>query len=481
MAYNFVAADRDQLLLMPPSMAEWLPADHLAWFVLDVVAELDLSVFVAAYRPDGRGGAAYDPSVMVALLLYAYCSGERSSRVIERRCHDDVAYRVVGANQQPDHATIARFRAGHQDALGALFGQVLALCAKAGMIRPGLVAIDGTRMQANASRSANRTAEQLAREILEEAERVDAEEDERLGAARGDELPADLVGSGRRRRIRELLDDLEADAARRSYDAALARRAELEEQMGRRLGGRKPKPDAMHRRPRQTANTTDPDSRLMKAPGGYLQGYNAQAVVTVDQVIVAAEVTNEGNDDAQFVPMVSATKANLRAAGVRGRVRTVLADAGYWSKDNLHMTGIEPLISPAGHGGVDRQRRVEAKRSVVLARVEREEISRDDAALELGLGRSRIDQLMRARRQDQPPSPAVTMIEKLATPRGRRLYKKRSATIEPVFGQTKHNRGIRHFSRRGLTAVNSEWRLVAATHNILKLWRQVGPAGSPAI
>jgi transposase len=156
MAYNFVAGDREQLLLMPPSLAEWLPADHLAWFVLDVVGEVDLGAFMAAYRADGRGGAAYDPSMMVALLVYAYCVGERSSRVIERRCSEDVAFRVIAANRVPDHATVARFRATHEDALADLFGQVLRLCARAGLIRAGLVAIDGTRMEANASREANR-------------------------------------------------------------------------------------------------------------------------------------------------------------------------------------------------------------------------------------------------------------------------------------------------------------------------------------
>jgi transposase len=475
MAYNFVAADRDQLLLMPPSLAEWLPPEHLAWFVLDVVAELDLGTFVSAYRTDGRGGAAYDPSMMVGLLLYAYCVGERSSRVIERRCSEDVAFRVVAANQLPDHATIARFRVTHQDALADLFGQVLALCARAGLIRAGLVAIDGTRMEANASDRANRTAEQLAKEILEEAAEVDAQEDERLGSARGDELPPQLRGSGRRQRIRELLDELEADAAKRSYEAALARRAETEAKTGRRLGGRKPKPDAMHRRPRQRANTTDPDSRLMKAPRGYVQGYNAQAVVTEDQVIVAAQVTNENNDDGQFGPMVEATKTNLRRAGVKARVRVVLADAGYWNKDNVETPGVEALIAPAKSREIPRHVETEQRRAEVLSRVERGEITADDAATELGLGPSRIAQLLLARRRDLPPTPAVAMAAKLTTPRGRRLYKKRSASVEPVFGQTKHNRGIRRFSRRGLTAVDGEWKLVAATHNLLKLWRHPSP------
>ncbi len=477
MAYNFVAGDRDQLLLMPPSLGEWLPADHLAWFVLDVVAELDLGAFVAAYRADGRGGAAYDPSLMVGLLVYAYCVGERSSRSIERRCTEDIAFRVVAANQVPDHATVARFRAAHQDALAGLFGQVLGLCASAGLIRAGVVAIDGTRMDANASRDANRTAEQLAREILEDAANVDAEEDARLGTARGDELPAELLGSGRRARIRALLDELEADAAKRSYEAQLARRAEIEATTGRRLTGRKPKLDTQHRRPRQFANLTDPDSRLLRAPDGFLQGYNAQAVATVDHVIVAAEVTNDANDGAQFAPMVATTKTNLRHAGARTRVRAVLADAGYFSKENVATPGIEALIAP-GKRDIGRQARVDAQRGEVLERVEQGAISRTDAAVELGVGRSRIDQLLLARQRGVPPTPAVTMIAKLATPRGRRLYKKRCASIEPVFGHTKHNRGIRRFSRRGLSAVDSEWKLIAATHNLLKLWRhaQLAPA-----
>jgi transposase len=470
MSYNFVAGDREQLLLMPPSLAEWLPADHLAWFVLDVVGELDLGAFMAAYRADGRGGAAYDPSMMVALLVYAYCVGERSSRVIERRCSEDVAFRVIAANRVPDHATVARFRAAHDEALADLFGQVLRLCARAGLIRAGLVAIDGTRMEANASREANRSAEQLAKEILEDAATVDAQEDERFGEARGDELPAALSGPGRRARIRALLDELEADAVKRSYAAQLARRAEIEAATGRRLRGRQPKPDAQHRRPRRFANLTDPESRLLRAPVGFLQGYNAQAAVTVDQVIVAAEVTNDANDDAQFVPMVAATKTNLRRAGARSRVRTVVADAGYFSKDNVATPGIEALIAP-GKRDIGRQARVEAQRGAVLARVEHGTISRADAAAELGVGRSRIDQLLLARQRGLPPTPAVTMIDKLSTPRGRRLYKKRCASIEPVFGQTKHNRGIRRFARRGLTAVDSEWKLIAATHNILKLWR----------
>ena len=459
---------------MPPSLAEWLPADHLAWFVLDVVGECDLAAFRASYRPDGRGGAAYDPSMMVALLLYAYCVGERSSRVIERRCHDDVAYRVITANQFPDHATIARFRATHQVPLGELFAQVLGLCARAGLIHAGLVAIDGTRMEANASRKANRSAEELAQEILDDAAAVDADEDARFGDARGDELPPEMRGPGRRERIRQLLDELNAEAKERSYEAALARRAEIEATTGKKLHGRPPKPDADHRKSRRFANVTDPDSRLMHVPGGYLQAYNAQAAATVDQFIVAAEVTNEGSDDHQFQPMVTATIENLRRAGA-GRVRTVVADAGYWSKDNLEFAGVETLIAPGRASGISRAVREEARRAAIIDRVERGEITRAQAAIEIGVSKGRVDQLLVARRRELPPPPATVMAAKLATPRGRRLYKRRCASIEPVFAQTKHNRGIRRFSRRGLDAVTSEWKLIATTHNLVKLWRATRP------
>ncbi|MDP9259959.1 MAG: transposase, partial [Actinomycetota bacterium] len=219
MAQNFIGCDREQELLLAPSLREWLPEGHLAWFVIDAVAEMDLAAFYAAYRVDGHGRAAHDPSMMVALLLYAYAIGERSSRRIERRCLEDVATRVICANQAPDHCTIARFRQRHELAIGELFGDVLALCAEAGLVRVGVVAIDGTKVHASASQHATRDYEQIAREILEEAGRVDAEEDEQFGERRGDELPPELAtAQGRRGWLREAkhrLDDRGAGPARR--------------------------------------------------------------------------------------------------------------------------------------------------------------------------------------------------------------------------------------------------------------------------
>jgi len=475
-AHNFVMADRDQLLLMPPSVAEWLPEDHLAWFVLDVVAELDLAEFVAAYRSDGRGGAAYDPAVMVALLVYAYCVGERSSRCIQRRCVEDVAFRVLAANLAPDHATIARFRVTHQDALAGLFAQVLGLCESAGMVRPGLIAIDGTKMAANASRDANRSAEQLAKEILHEAAAVDAAEDEEHGDASGSELPEAMAPKGRRAKLRALLDELEAEAAAKSYEAHIQRRAEQEAATGRPVRGRRPKPGSATHRSRQHANSTDSDSRLLKSKGGYLQGYNAQAAATRDQVIVAASVTNGAHDATEFTPVLDETKANLLRAGSKRRIRTVVADAGYWSNDNVTTRGVEAIIAPGKARRLDEITATEQARSEVLDQLERGEITKPDAAQRLGVTRTRVNQLLRNRRLGSPETLTTAMIDKLSTTRGRRLYRQRAASIEPVFAQTKHNRGFRGFSRRGLAAVDSEWKLIAATHNLLKLWRHPATA-----
>src|SRR4051794_3210552 len=218
MPQNFLACDREQEVLLPPGFRERLPRGHLAWFVIDAVAQLDLAAFYAAYRADGHGRAAHDPAMMVALLLYCYALGERSSRRIERRCVEDVAARVICANQTPDHTTIARFRQRHETALAELFGDVLALCAEAGLVRVGVIAVDGTKLAANASPQATRDYEQIAREILEEADAVDAAEDEQLGDARGDELPAELVtAQGRRGWLREAkrrLDERRAQEAR---------------------------------------------------------------------------------------------------------------------------------------------------------------------------------------------------------------------------------------------------------------------------
>jgi transposase len=254
MSANVREVDREQLWLMPPSLADWLPEDHLAWFVLDVVAELDLTVFYANLREDGRGGASYDPAVVLAVLVYAYCVGERSSRRIERRMVDDVAFRVVGANQQPDHATLARFRARHQEAIAGLFAQVLGLCVSEGLVETGVVSIDSTKIEANASAWSNRTRAQIAEEVLAEAERMDAAEDAEFGQRRGGELPERWARRrDRRPRLAEALRQLEEQGAS-DWESYQADRAAKEKAAGRRLPGRKPGPKSKKAK-RRHANT----------------------------------------------------------------------------------------------------------------------------------------------------------------------------------------------------------------------------------
>ena len=435
MGHNFRPVDRDQQYLMPPSIRDWLPAGDLAWLVLEVVGELDLGPVYARYRADGWGAPAFDPALMTALLLYAYATGERSSRKIEARCQRDVAYRVIAANQAPDHATIARFRADHEAALGELFGQVLRVCAAAGLAAVGLVAVDGTKLAADAAEDANRAAPALDAEIaaiLAEAAATDAAEDERYGPdRRGDELPAELADPrSRLARLREARRQLaEADAQReRAHEAQLERRAAAP-----RRAGRPPEPGARHRRGWDERNTTDPDSRKMKGGRGWVQGYNGQVVVAETGLILAAELSQSANDAPQLVPLLEATRANLAAAGVARRVRTVLADAGYWSEANLaavEQPGGPRLLAPPLNG------RQPGPTSKLPSRPGRERMRR-----------------------------------RLARPGTAALYKRRGAIVEPVFGQMKEVRGVRRFRRRGFAACASEWQLICATHNLLKLWR----------
>ena len=242
MGQRFVACDREQSFLMPPDVREWLPPRHLAWFVIDAVAEMDLEAFYAAYRVDGRSRPPYDPAMMVALLLYAYARGIRSSRVIERACDEDVAFRVLAAQQRPDHATIARFVERHQEAIAGLFGEVLTLCARSGLAKVGVIAVDGTKMQANASRNENLDYEQLAREIVEEAKAVDAAEDELYGEARGDELPPEFAtAQGRRGWLREAKQRLEAERAANPQPVPLSRMLSRRRRRPRRQRARPPR------------------------------------------------------------------------------------------------------------------------------------------------------------------------------------------------------------------------------------------------
>src|SRR4051795_12373037 len=385
MAQNFIACDREQELLLPPSLCEWLPEDHLAWFVLDAVGAMDLRAFFAGYREDGWGRAAHDPAMMVALLVYAYAIGERSSRRIERRCREDVAVRVVTANQAPDHTTIARFRQRHERPLGDLFGEVLELCAEAGLVHVEVIAVDGTKVHANASQHANRDYEQIAREILEDAACVDAAEDERFGDRRGDELPPELSTSqGRRGWLREAkrrLDERRAQEARPIPAARPARLKEakrrLDEELwtecqanaayeacrarGRMKGGRRfgrpPDPYQPPATPEGRINLTDPDSRVVKGLRGFLQGYNAQAVTNEHQVTLAAEIETVGADFGHLEPMLDAAQRELAAADIDELPEVLLAHAGSWHGEQMQRIvdrGIQSLSRPTP-AAVDRR------------------------------------------------------------------------------------------------------------------------------
>ena len=445
--------------MIRPDVCEWLPARHLAWFVIDAVAEMDLDGFYAAYRVDGRSRPAYDPAMMVALLLYAYARGIRSSRVIERACDEDVAFRVLAAQHQPDHATIARFVERHEHAIGGLFGEVLTLCARSGLAKVGVIAVDGTKVAANASRNENRDYEQLAREILEEVKAVDAAEDELYGDAFGDELPPEFAtAQGRRGWLREAKQRLEAERAANPQPVPRSRpkrlkeaKRRLDEELwtevranrayedyrargrmkdGRRFG-RPPDPYRPPATPEGRVNVTDPDARVVKGLRGWMQGYNGQAVVNEQQVILAAEVETVGADFGHLEPMLDAAQGELAAAGVTDTPEVLLADAGYWHGEQMERIvdrGIQVLIPP------DTSRR-------------------------------------RTTRRNWDGGHYDFMRRVLATDRGGGLYRRRQPMVEPVFAQMKFNRGLDRFRRRGRGAVRAEWRLITATHNLLKLHR----------
>lgn len=436
------------MYLMPPSVREWLPDGDLAWMVLEAVERMDLSGFETAPSPEG-GRPSYDPRVMVALMVYGYCVGQRSSRMVERLCWRDVGFRVVAGNLQPDHATIARFRAEYEEELAGLFTQVLRLCRRAGLVRVGVVALDGTKIKASAALEANRTHETIegeVRRILEEAKKVDEEEDRLYGKGkRGDELPEGLRRrEDRLKRLRECQEQLEAEAREKAEERRkkIAERKAEEERLGRKLRGRKPgDPDEAPEKEAK-ANVTDPESRIMKTRSGYVQGYNAQAAVTEDQIIIGAEVTDEANDVRQLHPMMAASRESLKAAGEREGIGNLLADAGYWSESNAK--------PGRGRPGTD------------LLIATNKDWKQRKALREQPAPRGRIPEGLSLRDR---------MERKLLTAKGRELYRKRSRTVEPVFGQIKDARGYDRFMRRGMRACASEWKLICATHNLLKLWR----------
>jgi transposase len=433
MAQNFLSCDREQVMLLPPDLQEWLPAGHLARFVIETVEQLDLDGVYGYYRQDGHGRPAHDPGMMVALLLYAYSLGVTSSRAIERRCVDDVAFRVISANRQPDHSTVARFLVRHREAIEGLFLEVLSLCRRSGMVRVGTVAVDSTKLAANASADQNRTLEGLEAEaarIIEEAIETDRREDELYGDRRGDELPGELADPRTRKaRIKELLEQARRDRQQLEDDRErlLAEHEEHLARMGKRKHGRPPKASVKANRGQEPLlskkyNVTDPDSGIVRHRGMLFQGYNVQVAASEDQVILAAFPTGVSPDGGQLQPALQAAEQHLARIGVQEQVQQVLADTGYWS---------------------DRQIKA--------------------------LRQRRIRVLIPPRTQGKPGPVAASMLAELADPDTAREYRRRQQIIEPVFARTKHHRGITRVLRRGKHAVQAEITLIATAHNLLKL------------
>ena len=435
MSKVFRPYEPEQMLLMPVALHEWLPPDHLAYFISDVVDHLDLHPIMMRYEGEERGYPPYHPVMMVKVLLYAYCVGVPSSRKIEKHLREDIAFCVLSANNRPDFRTISDFRKEHLEALVGLFLEVVRLCREAGLVKLGHLSMDGTKMKANASKhkamSYGRMKEEEARleaevrDLLQKAKEIDEEEDRHYGKdKRGDELPRELAfREGRLKKIREAKESLEKEAKRRAEMAKASGESQSEV----------PQDKAQR-------NFTDPESRIMPRAGGkeFIQGYNAQAVVdSQSQIIVACEVTDEPSDKLQALPMMEKTRANLGELP-----REVSADAGYFSSaviEKLCALGVEPFIPPGKLPHSVHQR---------------------------PSPRGRI-----------PRALSITdrMRRKLMTKRGRERYALRMKTAEPVYGQIKQGRGFRGFLLRGKNKVRGEWHLICTGHNLMKLfavWRQ---------
>jgi transposase len=396
-------------------MQEWLAKDHFAYFLVEVIQELDLSKFLLKYRADGVGATAFHPQILVGVILYGYSQGVRSSRQLERHCQEDVAYRIVAANQQPDHCTLSRCIKGHSAELSELFLQVLKLCHEMGLVKVGVIALDGTKLQASAALDGNRKRCKLEEEIaamLAEGRAVDQREDTLYGSdRRGDELPENCRDDGGRR-------------------ARMQRALEVVKQKEESLVER----PASGKQKEISANVTDPDSRVMKSLKGFVQGYNAQLAVTEEQIVIAADVTQQENDKLQLQPMVQQARAHVATLAPVMFIGTVLTDAGYyreangrWSEENY----VDWLTATSK--------------------------------------RHKIDEAP-GKRLSECLNYKDLMERRIRTDSGRALYKKRGKTVEPVIGQIKEVQNARRCSRRGIEAVRSEWRLTCAVHNLRKLY-----------
>jgi len=447
MNQQFRCCDLDQPFLLPPSLQDWLPQHHLARFVAEVVDQLDLSGILATYgRADGRGKRGYHPAMMVRLLLYGYAVGVRSSRKLEKASYDEVAFRYLAANQHPDHDSLAAFRQQHLEALAGLFLQALRLCEKAGLVKLGQVAIDGSKIMANASRQQSRSYERLSEKekalaaeverLLAEAAAADRREDDLFGKGkRGDELPEELSTAEKQlAKLRAAKQELEREAQEKAKQAALEKQAQ----------GNKPRDEAQKKRWQRAknipdgeaqGNLTDPESRSMidGCNKARVQGYNAQIAVTAEsQIIVAQTVVAAENDKQQLLPMTEQAQQNLGR-----KPDEVVADSGYWSEHSIATlaapeNAISVLVPPDGPKTMQ------------------------SAELPANAPRGPQAQQMRQRLKD---------------PVERQRYQQRSGTVEPVFAWIKERLGYRRFLLRGLTKVRGEWALICTVINLRRLYR----------
>jgi transposase len=441
--------DQKQSLLLPLNINDWLPQGHLARFISDTVDELDLTPIYAYYEKEERGAPPYDPRMMTKVLFYAYCTGVQSSRKIEKKQVEDISFRYLTANTIPNFRTISDFRKNHIDALEDLFVQVLLLCVEAGLVKLGTVALDGMKVKANASLQNSKQHETLCKqedqlrkkvqELLQHAEQIDEEEDRLFGEdKRGDELPPEFQRKKERlQRIRKAKEQLEKKQEQRyqEYQQNLRERKQKEKETGKKLRGRKPHPVSKEPDEKLKANTTDPESRIMKTRKGYVQGYNGQAMVETDsQVIVAADLVQDENDKHQQGPMVQKVKQNLNRLPDK-----LTMDTGYWDEQELRKL---------------------------------------DDEIDLYVATTK-DWKERKKLRDQPPprgripknmSYKDRMERKLSTKKGKQVYKTRATSVEPTFGQIQ-NRGLGELLLRGLRKGKGEWLLICLSHNLLKLWR----------
>jgi transposase len=444
MSKHFRPWNPEQSFLFPPAPRDWLPENHLVYFLLDVIPQMDLQPILQPYQAEERGQPPFHPTMLVTLLLYGYATGTFSSRRLMARCETDVAFRVIVGHDIPDFRTISDFRKRHLTALEGLFVEVLKLCAKAGLVKVGRIALDGSKVKANASRHKAMSYDYMLKEeqrlrkeiqsLLAQAAEADQAEDKTHGRnRRGDELPEELT---RRQERLKKIGAAKAALAEEAREQARAAEAERQRQ-GKPPSGQDP--EQAEPQPKAQYNFTDPESQIMKVSNkGWDQCGNAEVAVNEHQIIVAADVTAETNDKQQVRPMVLQAQQNLAAAGVSEKVKEMVADSGFYSEANVeYLEGeeIDPYIAT-------------------------ERLKHHERAA--AAPRGRCPQGMTAKQR---------MARKLRTKRGRQRYARRKAMVEPVFGQIKQGRGFRQFLLRGLKRMRAEWRLVSLTHNLLKLWR----------